>query len=137
MPKFLRVLIVLNHSRQKKILLISIVGVILLIGVACILYSLNENINLYVTPTEAIQAQNNQKLMIGGFVKDKSFHEKGDAKYFIITDGKTNVNVKYTGVMPNLFKENTMVIVKGQFQKNTFMAETVLAKHDERYMPKS
>ena len=125
----------LNKKQKKKIVTIFFMSILLGIGLTCILYSLKENINLYVTPSEAIKLNESKQLLIGGMVKNNSFHKKGDVVFFTITDEKTNIDVIYKGILPNLFKENTLVIVKGFFKNKQFIAQSVLAKHDERYMP--
>ena len=125
----------LNNNQKKKIKIIFLSSILLGIGLTCILYSLKENINLYVTPSEAIKLYKSKQLLIGGMVKDKSFYKKGEVNHFVIADKNVNIEVVYKGILPNLFKENTLVIVKGYFQNKKFIAQSVLAKHDERYMP--
>lgn len=78
-------------------------------------------------------------IRLGGLV-DKGSVERGDGTTvrFAVTDGKSTVNVKYTGLLPDLFREGQGVVTEGRFESgtNVFIADSVLAKHDERYMPK-
>lgn len=125
----------INNNQKKKIKLVFFASILLGVGLTCILYALKENINLYVTPSQAIKLNKSKQLLIGGMVKNKSFHKAGEVSHFVITDKVVNIEVVYKGVLPNLFKENTLVIVKGHFKNKMFIAQSVLAKHDERYMP--
>lgn len=103
-----------------------------------VLKALENNIDLYLTPTEIsmkdIKELENFKL--GGMVKEDSVKmENGLNVSFIVTDFKTEISVLYEGVLPNLFKENSGVVASGFLQENQFIAYEILAKHDENYMP--
>ena len=103
-----------------------------------ILKALEDNIDLYLTPTEVkeskIQDLENSKL--GGMVKEDSLQMLEDLNVsFIVTDFENEIIVIYSGVLPNLFKENSGVVASGFLSKNEFIAYEILAKHDENYMP--
>ena len=130
-------------NRKQKIRLLAIVSIIVLIGLACalILYALKQNINLFFTPTELVNAHINpdQRLRMGGYVKKNSVHydASGKSVNFIVTDHKQNITVNFEGVLPNLFREGQVVVVAGKVNSQfILLADEVLAKHDEKYMPK-
>jgi cytochrome c-type biogenesis protein CcmE len=79
-----------------------------------------------------------KRIRLGGMVADKSIRTVGDGMTidFVVTDGPARTNVRFRGIPPDLFKENSGVVAEGTFDKNgLFVADTILAKHDERYMP--
>lgn len=130
-------------NRKQKIKLISVISVVMLLSGAAglILYALKQNINLFYTPTELLQAEVNphQNLRIGGYVKMHSVHydPSGTNVTFVITDRKNEIAVGYYGVLPNLFREGQTVVVTGKLiHPHDFIASEVLAKHDEKYMPR-
>jgi cytochrome c-type biogenesis protein CcmE len=129
-------------NRKQKNRLAGIVSLILILGVALslILYALKQNINLFYTPTELLHAplQPDQVIRIGGYVKNQSVHysRSGEEVAFVITDRISAIKVIYQGVLPNLFRQGQSVVVTGKFNlHHIFIADQVLAKHDERYMP--
>lgn len=94
----------------------------------------------FQSPTEVTHQQlaAGSRIRIGGLVKPGSI-ERGDNLHirFEVTDGKTDLPVRYQGIMPDLFREGQGVVAEGKLDANgAFVADTVLAKHDERYMPK-
>ena len=101
--------------------------------------SLDENLVYFFSPTEIKNKQNislNKKIRIGGLVKDNSFIKNDNSINFIITDLKNEIIVNYRGLLPNLFSEGKGVIAEGKLKdKKYFIAEKILAKHDENYMP--
>jgi len=119
-------------------LLVTLVGVT--VAITLILSSFQDNLLYYVTPTEAIKKidDDQSKYRIGGLVEKGSFkREDGSLQSsFVLTDGIESVEVKYTGILPDLFREGQGIIVTGKFDKmKIFIATEVLAKHDENYMP--
>ena len=117
------------------ILLAIISGVALFLGV-----TLKKNIRFFVTPTQIIEEnlQDHKHLRLGGVVKEHSFSRKDLEASFIITDGKTDVMVTFTGLLPDLFREGQTIVCEGSLtnvEKLHFKAVTVLAKHDETYKP--
>ena len=110
-----------------------------LIGVAAtlVLGALRDNIVFFHTPSEINQAdqQSGQRLRLGGLVKDGSVKIDGMQSVFIVTDGTSDITVRYNNALPSLFREGQGVVAEGQIENNIFVAQNVLAKHDENYMP--
>jgi cytochrome c-type biogenesis protein CcmE len=103
-----------------------------------VLKALENNIDLYLTPTEVLMKdiKELENFKLGGMVKEDSVKmENGLNVSFIVTDFETEISVLYEGVLPNLFKENSGVVASGFLQENQFIAYEILAKHDENYMP--
>ena len=110
----------------------------LILTVFLVLQSLKENVVYFQSPSEikSLIELNQKKIRVGGMVKEKSvFINSNDVK-FIITDFKNEINVVYSGAVPNLFAEGKGVVAEGFLKdKNYFTATKILAKHDENYMP--
>ena len=110
----------------------------LILSVYLILKSLEENVVYFQSPSEIklFAEVEKKKIRIGGMVKrDSIFIEAKEVK-FIVTDFKSEINVIYAGVLPNLFSEGKGVVAEGYLKdKNLFIASKILAKHDENYMP--
>ena len=104
-----------------------------------ILKSLEENVVYFFSPSEIYDKTNislNEKIRIGGLVKEGSVNKDQTFTKFIITDLKKEIIVSYIGVVPNLFSEGKGVIAEGELKdKKYFVADKILAKHDENYMP--
>ena len=106
-----------------------------------VLKALDEKIVFFYTPSKLFEKEEDkmQYIRVGGLVKEKSinFSDDGLKVNFMITDNKKNVNVMFEGILPDLFRENQGVVAEGRFnkEKKIFLAEKVLAKHDENYMP--
>ena len=110
----------------------------LVLSVFVILKSLEENVVYFQSPTEikALSEIEKKKIRIGGMVKIESISMKTKEIKFIITDFENEINVIYSGVVPNLFTEGKGVVAEGYLKdKNFFLATKILAKHDENYMP--
>ena len=118
-------------------LILSIIA--LTIVVFIIVKSLEENIVYFFSPTEIYNKENvsfNQKIRVGGLVKKGSLIKKGNSVNFIITDFKNEIFVSFSGSIPNLFSEGKGVVAEGKLEdKKYFIADKILAKHDENYMP--
>jgi|TARA_B100000035_G_scaffold313973_1_gene328984 cytochrome c-type biogenesis protein CcmE len=128
------------YGRKVKLRLfyILLVLVILSLSIFLILKSLEENVVYFQSPSEikSISEIESKKLRIGGMVKKNSILINSDEINFIITDFKNEVNVTYSGVVPNLFEEGKGVVAEGYLKdRNFFIASKILAKHDENYMP--
>ena len=130
----------IRKNRLNKILIITS----LLISIALILYSilraLETNIDLYLTPTQIESGEYNtdKNFKLGGMVKKDSLKQSESMEIeFTVTDFNKEVEVVYVGILPNLFKENSGVVASGYLDKesNVFIANEILAKHDETYMP--
>ena len=104
------------------------------------LYALRDNIVFFYSPTEVVQkaVQPGARLRVGGLVKaDSLIKLSGDNVAFVVTDGSKDVTVAYQGLLPDLFREGQGVVAEGVLEAPGQMrAETILAKHDERYMPR-
>ena len=130
-------------NRKQKKRLVGILCILALVGIAAglILFALKQNINLFYTPTQLKQTEVHPKhtIRVGGYVKDHSvrYDPSGESVHFIITDRTEEINVTYHGVLPNLFREGQAVVVAGNLDQNYIKASQVLAKHDEKYVPKS
>jgi cytochrome c-type biogenesis protein CcmE len=100
---------------------------------------LEDNVVYFFSPTEIKNKSNisfNKKIRIGGLVKTGSINKEGNIINFIITDLKNEIIVSYTGLVPNLFSEGKGVVAEGKLNdKKYFIANKILAKHDENYMP--
>lgn len=130
------------HPKRKRRLIFI---VLLLIGlgaaIALVLYALKQNINLYFTPAQLAEnhVQPNQTFRLGGMVKKGSIeHQDSSLKVsFIVTDFVKDMQVFYEGILPDLFRDGQGVVVQGKLdEQGKFIAYEVLAKHDEKYMPK-
>ena len=104
-----------------------------------VLRSLEENVVYFFSPTEIYNKANisfDKKIRIGGLVKKNSVSKKDTSINFIITDLKKEIVVSYNGIVPNLFSEGKGVVAEGKLKdKKYFVADKILAKHDENYMP--
>ena len=117
---------------------VSLILVTVALSVFLIIKSLEENVVFFKSPTEikALSEINEKKIRIGGMVKKNSISVISKEINFIVTDFKNEINVVYSGVVPNLFSEEKGVVAEGYLKdKNFFLATKILAKHDENYMP--
>lgn len=106
-------------------------------AVALVLIALDENIIYFYSPSEVNQSEAATLLRVGGLVKDGSLKIDSDLGIkFIIEDNIAEVSVIYNGLLPDLFREGQGVIAEGKFIDNFFIANEIVAKHDENYMPK-
>ncbi|MCS5711397.1 cytochrome c maturation protein CcmE [Candidatus Berkiella aquae] len=124
---------------QKRIVLVLTIVIGLSVGIGLVLYALSQNIHLFYTPsqlaTDNVSPQ--KKIRVGGMVIVGSVKHRDDlAVEFTITDFKQETKIRYRGIMPDLFKEGQGIVALGKLSTNgEFVAEQVLAKHDENYMP--
>ena len=117
---------------------IVLILTILTLSIYLILKSLEENVVYFQSPTEVknLYEIDKKKIRIGGMVKKKSILIQENDLKFVVTDLKNEINVIYSGVIPNLFEEGKGVVAEGFLKdKNLFLATKILAKHDENYMP--
>ena len=124
---------------KKRASLLAITLLISVIGIFFILQSLNNNILYFKSPTDI---QNNQdlnykkKIRVGGMVKKNSLIINEQEIKFVITDFNNELKISFSGTVPNLFAEEKGVVAEGKLQdKSFFIADRILAKHDENYMP--
>ncbi len=129
-------------TRKRKRLLVVLLGLGLL-GTASglVLFAFNDNLVFFMSPSDLATkgAPETRRLRLGGLVENGSVVRQADGRTidFRVTDGSKDVAVVFSGVLPDLFREGQGVVVEGALGRNgVFKADTVLAKHDERYMPK-
>ena len=130
----------MHPLRRKRLMLIIYTMVIIAIVVGLILYALRQNINLFYTPTQIVnnEAPKGVNIRVGGLVEQGSFKRESDSlkSEFSVTDTQSAIIISYEGILPDLFREGQGVVARGQLtSENRFIAEEVLAKHDENYMP--
>ena len=121
-----------------RILFLFLLLASIILAVYLILKSLEENVVYFISPSEIkrLTEINSDKIRIGGMVKNKSIKIKSNKINFIITDFKNEINVSYSGSVPNLFAEGKGVVAEGYLKdRSYFNAVKILAKHDENYMP--
>ena len=125
--------------KQKRLTVIAGLGAVLAVALTLILFALRDQIVFFYTPSDihekAVAA--GTPVRLGGLVKTGSWTKNGDQNDFVVTDGTTDMTTRYTGILPDLFREGRGVVVEGAMAGDgTFAATNVLAKHDEKYMPK-
>ena len=121
-----------------RIFLILLIFITLILSVFLILKSLKENVVYFQSPSDikTLAEVEKRKLRVGGMVKKNSILIETNKVNFIITDFNNELNVSYSGAVPNLFSEGKGVVAEGYLKdKNFFLATKILAKHDENYMP--
>ena len=121
-----------------RIFFVLLILVVLSLSVFLILKSLEDNVVYFKSPTEikTLGEIEKKKIRIGGMVKKSSIFVEEKKLKFIVTDFKNEINVTYSGVIPNLFAEGKGVVAEGYLKdRNIFLATKILAKHDENYMP--
>ena len=129
----------LTKKVKKRVSFLSLLLIFLVIAVFFILKSLTSNILYFKSPTDIQLSQDiisKKKIRVGGMVKKDSININNQEIKFIITDLKNEIFVSYRGSVPNLFSEGKGVVAEGKLKdKNFFIADRILAKHDEKYMP--
>ena len=124
---------------KKRASLLAITLLVSVTGIFFILQSLNKNILYFKSPTDIKNNQNinfDKKIRVGGMVKKNSLIIKEEEIKFVITDFNNELNISFSGTVPNLFSEEKGVVAEGKLQDKTFfIADRILAKHDENYMP--
>jgi len=130
----------MTPARKKRLALITLMVAGVALGVGAALKSLDENIMFFFTPAEVMagKAPRDQLFRMGGMVVEGSVSRPGDGLtvQFDLTDNDRQVTVRYTGILPDLFREGQGIIANGRLdERGNFIAQEVLAKHDENYMP--
>ena len=121
-----------------RILFVSILFATLILSVFLILRSLEENVVYFQSPSEIkrLAELEKKRIRVGGMVKEDSVILDKDELSFVITDFSSEINVTFSGAIPNLFEEGKGVVAEGYLKdRNFFLATKILAKHDENYMP--
>jgi cytochrome c-type biogenesis protein CcmE len=126
--------------KKRRFVLIAAALATLSLALALVLVALRDNIVFFYGPSELVQKAPHagQRLRIGGLVKEGTLIHEGDRTVrFAVTDKKQEVVVTFTGLLPDLFREGQGVVAEGTLgQDKVFYADSILAKHDERYMPR-
>ena len=128
------------YGRKVKLrfLFVVLILITLILTTFLVLKSLEENVVYFQSPSEIkdLPELNKKKIRVGGMVKKNSISIDSNEVKFVITDFKNEINVTYTGAIPNLFEEEKGVVAEGFLKdRNFFSASKILAKHDENYMP--
>ena len=130
----------MTPARKKRLALIGLMLAGIAVGLTFALKALDENIMFFFTPSEVAEgmAPKNKLFRMGGMVVDGSVSRPGDGltAQFDLSDNEHQVTVRYTGILPDLFREGQGIIANGEIgDDGVFIAQEVLAKHDENYMP--
>ena len=128
-----------NLKKTRRIQIIVVAFVALGVSTALIGYAMRDGINYFRSPTQVTTEppRPGEVFRIGGLVEVGSLiRDQGNTVTFAVTDTKTTVPVRYTGILPDLFSEGAGMVALGQMQDGSFIAIEILAKHDEKYMPK-
>ncbi|MGN6280841.1 cytochrome c maturation protein CcmE [Frateuria sp.] len=130
----------MNPTRKRRLIIVLLVLAAAVVAVGLTVFALQQNMNYLFTPSQvhAGQAEAYKTFRLGGMVKAGSIERSGDSLKvgFTVIDADGALPVEYTGILPDLFRDNQSVIATGHMAGDHFVATEVLAKHDETYMPK-
>ena len=125
--------------KNQRLALVAAAIIAILIAVLLAMWGLKDRASFFYTPTDvaAGKAAPGQTMRLGGLVERGSIQLQPDGVTvrFVVTDGRARTPVVYRGIVPDLFREGSGAVAEGRFENGTFVADTILAKHDERYMP--
>ncbi len=125
--------------KHQRLLLAGLAIAAVLAAVLLAMWGLKDRAAYFFTPVEIAigKAEQGRPIRLGGMVERGSIREEsnGVTVRFVVTDGEARIPVRYTGITPDLFREGSGVVAEGRMQGKTFVADEILAKHDERYMP--
>ena len=125
--------------KNQRLVLVAAAAAALIFAVLLAMWGLKDRASYFYTPADiaAGKAEPGQAMRLGGMVERGSVQRQADGVTigFIVTDGKARTPVVYRGIVPDLFREGSGAVAEGRLQNGTFVADTILAKHDERYMP--
>jgi len=129
----------MTKKRKRGLLIAAGLGV-LSVAALLVMTAMRDNIVFFHTPTELLSGKvvSDSQIRIGGLVEKGSLTRQSNGVDFVfrVTDGAESLPVSYTGILPDLFREGQGVVAEGKYQQGTFQASTILAKHDENYMPR-
>ena len=125
--------------KHQRLLLAGLAIAAVLAAVLLAMWGLKDRAAYFFTPMEIAigKAEQGRAIRVGGMVEKGSIRQESDGVTirFLVTDGEARIPVRYTGITPDLFREGSGVVAEGRMQGDTFVADEILAKHDERYMP--
>jgi cytochrome c-type biogenesis protein CcmE len=127
------------RRRDQRLMMIGVAGAVLVLAAALTFAGLRDSVVYFVAPSDlSAKAEPGQRLRLGGLVVEGTLRRDADgASRFIVTDGAVQVEVRYDGILPDLFREGQGVVAEGTWAPGqAFEAERVLARHDETYMPR-
>jgi cytochrome c-type biogenesis protein CcmE len=128
----------MKPKNQRLVLVLAAVAA-LFVAVLLAMWGLRDRASYFYTPADiaAGKAQEGNAMRLGGMVERGSIKRQADGVTvrFVVTDGKASTPVVYRGIVPDLFREGSGAVAEGRLENGTFVADTILAKHDERYMP--
>lgn len=127
-------------TRKKRRILLIAIGAFFLVSAATLVgVGMRDTIVFFFSPTEMLARDPgpDQRLRVGGLVEEGSVQRgQGETVRFSVTDGSTSMLISFSGVLPDLFREGQGIIAEGRLENGVFVADEVLAKHDETYMPR-
>ena len=125
--------------RKQRLITVLLILSTSALGSFLIIRALDSNLDFFFTPSELFKEEipNNKRIKVGGMVLEGSVTRDKTNISFVITDYEGSIDVEFDGLVPDLFKEGSGVVVLGYLKDKTLIAEDVLAKHDENYMPPS
>jgi len=125
--------------KNQRLVLVAVAAAALVVAVLLAMWGLKSQASFFYTPADiaAGKARDGEAMRLGGMVERGSIRHSVDGVTirFLVTDGKAQTPVVYRGIVPDLFREGSGAVAEGRLEKGTFVADTILAKHDERYMP--
>jgi len=125
--------------KNQRLVLLSAALVAVMLAVLLAMWGLRDRASYFFTPADiaAGKASEGQAMRLGGMVQQGSIRHDPDGVTirFVVTDGKATTPVSFRGIVPDLFREGSGAVAEGRLERGTFVADTILAKHDERYMP--
>lgn len=125
--------------KQKRLAVIAGLAVVVALATTLVLVALRDQIVFFYSPSDVVarEVSAGTPIRLGGLVKEGSWVREGQDNSFIVTDGATDIAARYTGILPDLFREGQGVVAEGSLGPDgSFVATNVLAKHDENYIPK-
>jgi cytochrome c-type biogenesis protein CcmE len=129
-----------SRKARRRLAVVVLAGAVLAVAAALALYALRDSVSFFYTPSQALEKAPpaGRVIQLGGLVKAGSVHRHADGSVeFVVADAKAETPVSYKGDLPDLFREGQGVVAKGAFDvAGDFQATQILAKHDERYMPR-
>ena len=127
----------IRPKHQRLVLVLSVVAALVAAALLA-MWGLADRAAYFRTPADIVagKARDGEAIRLGGMVEKGSLKESGNASVqFVVADGNARIPVTYRGILPDLFREGSGMVAEGRMERGTFVADMILAKHDERYMP--